>query len=76
MAYVISGQKHIRFANGISKKIVEVRCDAVADLPTAGDNWLPGSVAWVIATGDIYGLNSAGSWINQTSPEASEEETT
>jgi hypothetical protein len=46
---------------------VEVRCDAAADLPTADSSWLPGSVAWVIATGDIYGLNSSGTWVSQNS---------
>lgn len=67
MACIISDQKHIQFDDGTSKTIVEVRCDTVSDLPAAGDNWLPGSVAWVIADGDIYGLNSSGSWVNQTS---------
>ncbi|MCR5718087.1 MAG: hypothetical protein K6F80_03505 [Oscillospiraceae bacterium] len=67
MAYIVSDQKHIQFTDGTSKKIVEVRCDAAADLPTADSSWLPGSVAWVIATGDIYGLNSSGTWVSQNS---------
>ena len=65
MAYVITDQKHIGFANEVSQVIVEIRCDTAADLPTAAANWLPGSLAWVIATGDFYGLSSSGTWVKQ-----------
>ena len=65
MAYVVTDQKHICFADDTSNVVVEVRCDAAADLPTAAANWLPGSIAWVVATGDFYGLTSDGTWVKQ-----------
>lgn len=65
MAYVITDQRHICFADGTSRTVVEVRCDTEADLPVASASWLPGSIAWVISTGAFYGLDSSGSWIKQ-----------
>lgn len=62
MAYTITDQKHIAYEDGTSKQIVEIRCDAAADLPTPGANWELGSIAWVVGTGDFYGLNSTGTW--------------
>ncbi len=67
MAYVVSNQQHVAYADGTSKTIVEVRCDTPEDLPTASANWLTGSVAWIVSTGDFYGLNSSGEWIQQES---------
>ena len=67
MAYVITDQKHIRFSDDTSKAVVEIRCDTASDLPTASANWLAGSIAWDIATGDFYGLNSSGTWVKQNS---------
>ena len=66
MAMNIRDEKFIRFENGRSMHIVEIDCDTVSDLPEPQDNWLMGSIAHVISTGDFYELSSSGEWVNQT----------
>lgn len=57
--------------NGIIKQLVraEFVCDSPSELPTAdykeGQNLSIGSMGWDVSTGNLYGLNSAGVWINQ-----------
>ena len=50
--------------------------DSSDDLPAVdyktGQILAQGSIAWDISTGDFYGLNSSGSWINQTAPAAAQ----
>lgn len=65
-------------SSGIMKNLVlvEMALDSSADLPEADYQTeqilAQGSIAWDISTGDFYGLNSAGSWINQTAPAAAQ----
>jgi len=66
MASNIRNERFIRFENGISKHIAEIDCDTPEDLPVPSENWLMGSIAHVISTGDFYALNSSGEWIVQT----------
>lgn len=63
----------IRFDNGKSVERLELALDSAADLPAAENGTViidgrvaaQGSIAWDISTGDFYGLNSSGEWINQ-----------
>lgn len=44
-----------------------IAADTFEELP-AGDElstFIQGSVAWVLSTGDIYGLSASGEWIKQ-----------
>ena len=43
----------------------EVFADTTADIPAPRENWAVGSIAYVIATGVFYMLNSSGNWVNQ-----------
>ncbi len=52
--------------NGVMVDTVTVVCDTVKDLPKAQASWDMGSIAWILDTGDFYGLNSSGEWICQT----------
>ena len=58
-------------SSGVLKKLVreEIVVDNVADLPTAdykeGQILAIGSAVWDVSTGDFYGLDSNGVWINQ-----------
>ena len=58
-------------SNGVLKKLVreEIVVDNAADLPTAdykeGQILAIGSAVWNVSTGDFYGLDSNGVWINQ-----------
>lgn len=66
---ICSGRKAHSFENGITKCIMEFRCDTASDLPSPDDepSMLIGSVAWVIS-GDgqgAYMLDSSGAWVRQ-----------
>lgn len=56
-----------------SEALVNIQCDAAADLPaadqtgTAGYTIVRGSKALDLATGDRYIMNSSGSWVKQPS---------
>lgn len=56
-----------------SVQIVEIQCDTANELPKmdafVGRLLHQGSIAWVIETGDFYGLTSSGEWINQLTGE-------
>lgn len=62
----------VRFTEIDNEKINVVRaemvCDSVEDLPAADDIsgciLDMGSIAYIIATGDIYVINSSGEWNN------------
>lgn len=43
----------------------EIFADTVSDIPEPRTNWAVGSIAYVVATGTFYMLNSSGTWINQ-----------
>ena len=47
----------------------ELALDNASELPSAGllkgRTLAAGSLAWDISTGDIYGMNSQGSWVKQ-----------
>jgi hypothetical protein len=55
--------------------VAELNCDTSSDLPAvdglSGRILAQGSIAWDIATGDFYGLNSSGTWVNQSGEEES-----
>ena len=54
--------------NGVFQYVVELRCDAIADVTPAHSQWAVGSVAFEISTGKIYGLsadNGVYSWVEQ-----------
>lgn len=65
-------------SSGIMKNLVlvEMALDSSADLPEVDYQTeqilAQGSIAWDISTGDFYGLNSSGNWINQTAPAAAQ----
>lgn len=66
MSYSIRSYGNVRFEDGKPKAIVELDCDTVSDLPEPQENWLMGSIAHVISSGDFYELDSSGEWVNQT----------
>ena len=63
-------EKFICFDNSKSVVLAEICVDSAEELPNAdgitGRILVQGSLAWDISTGDFYGLNSSGEWINQT----------
>jgi hypothetical protein len=66
----VKSAKNIGFENGKSIEVVELYLDTASDLPVADGGievmlLAQGSIAWDIATGDFYGLNSSGSWVKQ-----------
>jgi hypothetical protein len=52
--------------NGEQMNVVEVRADSITDITPPDPSWAVGSLAWDISTGKIYGLTSAGEWVEQT----------
>ncbi len=46
---------------------ITIAVDTLEELPTGDElsTFIQGSVAWVLSTGDIYGLSSSGEWIKQ-----------
>ena len=77
--YKIKKQEFIRFieVEGINLNMIraEIFCDTDTDLPTAdaidGCRLDMGSIAYVIATVDMYVLNSGGEWKNASGEEQS-----
>lgn len=77
--YKIKKQEFIRFVEveGINLNLIraEIFCDTDTDLPTAdaidGCRLDMGSIAYVIATGDMYVLNFSGAWKNASGEEQS-----
>lgn len=58
--------------NHAYKTLVEIRADSLADITPPDENLAVGSLAWVVkdstsGTGKLYGLTSAGEWVEQTS---------
>lgn len=67
-------ESFVRFDEGKAAVIVELAVDAKSELPGAdtleGRKLCQGSLAWVIGTGAIYGLDSSGKWVDQDSGES------
>lgn len=67
--------KHLRWDNNISINHYELFADTDSELPTSdsdieaiigsGYKMAQGSIAWVIATGKAYMLDSTNSWVLQ-----------
>jgi hypothetical protein len=53
---------------------MEIAVDSAAEIPliagTVARTIAPGSLVWDIAAGEFYGLDSEGSWINQSTGES------
>ncbi|SFD14488.1 hypothetical protein [Ruminococcus albus] len=53
---------------------MEFAVDSAAEIPYLGASIprtiAPGSTVWDISTGEFYGMNSQGVWINQSTGEA------
>lgn len=69
--YSIRKSDFIRFSganNTVSVVRAEIFCDTAADLPAydavSGTELYMGSIAYVIATGDMYVINSSHEWKN------------
>lgn len=69
--YSIRKSDFIRFSgtnNTVSVIRAEIFCDTAADLPAydavSGKELYMGSIAYDIATGDMYVMNSSGDWKN------------
>ena len=62
-------RKFIRFQGDKSVERMSIDCDTAADLPAV--DAIPkiiigqGSIAWDISTGDIYGMQTNGTWKKQ-----------
>lgn len=69
----IRNEKFIYFEGNKAVVRADIQTDTVDELPEISDFsgriLAMGSVAWVIGTGDFYGLNSSGAWVNQTTGE-------
>lgn len=63
----------IEFDEEISVERMEIDVDAVEELPAPdyfeGKRLHQGSIAWVISTGEFYGMQSDGTWVNQANGE-------
>ena len=59
----------IKYSNGICYERMELELDSPADMPAAdhmsGFGIYQGSLAHIISTGDIYAMDSTGTWYNQ-----------
>ena len=56
---------HSEVTQNANKTIVEIRCDAIADVTPPSSAWAIGSLAWDVGAGKMYGLTSSG-WTAQT----------
>lgn len=56
---------HSEVTQNVNKKLVEIRCDAIADVTPPSSAWAIGSLAWDVGAGKMYGLTSSG-WTAQT----------
>lgn len=63
----------IKFEGGLSVERMEIDVDTADELPAPdyfeGKRLHQGSIAWVISTGEFFGLNGDGEWINQSNPD-------
>lgn len=63
----------VKSTSGVDYYYGEINCDTAADLPQKrfepNKELMQGSLAWDIATGDFYGLNSSGTWVKQNGGE-------
>jgi len=63
----------IEFDEEISVERMEIDVDNADEIPAVdffeGKRLHQGSIAWVISTGEFYGLNGDGEWINQSNPD-------
>ena len=71
MYMVIIKEQLLAMDNGKAVCRAELAVDTAAELPSPAQTtdrvFAAGSLAWVISTGGIYGLDSQGSWILQNS---------
>lgn len=67
-------ERFVSFDEGVAVVIAELAVDTKTELPTAagieGRKLSPASLAWEISSGEFYGLESDGKWVNQTTGEA------
>lgn len=66
---VIRNSEFIKYEGNMNYVRYEIDVDTVAELPETieeGSVIAQGSIAWVISTGEFYGMTSEGSWVNQT----------
>ncbi|HBB71913.1 MAG TPA: hypothetical protein DCZ71_04825 [Ruminococcus sp.] len=65
----IRAEQFLYYSSGAAVIRAEIECDTAEDLPAAdhfNDRILSmGSIAWVINSGEFYGLNSSGEWVLQ-----------
>lgn len=55
---------HSEVTGNPNKMLVEIRCDAIADITPPSSAWAVGSLAWDVGAGRMYGLTSSG-WTAQ-----------
>lgn len=71
---VILREQFIDTASNSALCRVELAVDSASQLPAGGSftgrTLAAGSLAWDISTGAVYGMTSAGVWINQATGEA------
>lgn len=56
---------HMEIAQNPNQVVVEIRCDAIADVTPPSSVWAIGSLAWDVGAKKMYGLTSTG-WAAQT----------
>ena len=52
----------IKNGEDVQYNVMELTCDTVADVATAPTDYAPGSTLFVVATADVYMLNSEKVW--------------
>lgn len=52
--------------NNAVKYVVEVRCDSIGEITPPDPSWYMGSLVLALTEQKIYGLTSAGEWVEQT----------
>ena len=56
---------HSEPVSGTETSVVDIRCNAIADVTPASERWAAGSVAWDVNASKMYGLNSSRQWTAQ-----------
>lgn len=74
MAIKVLNSTHEKTVGKVNYIRAEIIVDSAAELPAEinGNVLTMGSIAWDISTGDFYGLDSTGTWHNQTGEDTSQ----
>ena len=61
--YSIVSHQPVEFGEGVSKELVDIRCDTENDIPEPLPEWEISSSCFIVDTQDVKFLNSQGEWV-------------